>query len=125
MGIDPDDACPCSTSLAGAGVTSLTRYPGSQYRTLLQCRLGQALSILRELDQAKRELDASLVHAEASHNIEIMQETVYTLAGLYASMDYATSHAYAERAVSPARGCHDSILEASSLNRLGNVMTNV
>ena len=91
----------------------------------LRCRCGQALALLGAFDEAARELETALAEARAQGHAEVEQEALYALAGLYASHDYDTAHAWAKRALAFARERRDRPWEARTLNRLGNVLTNL
>jgi DNA-binding CsgD family transcriptional regulator/tetratricopeptide (TPR) repeat protein len=57
--------------------------------------------------------------------VDVEQEVAYDLAGLHSSRDYAVARHWAQRAVDLAQHSGDRRQLALSLNRLGNVLTNL
>jgi DNA-binding CsgD family transcriptional regulator len=91
----------------------------------LHCRCGQALARLGDFDAARDHLDAARALARHHGLVEVEQEALDELAGLYASRDYAVARQMAEEALTLARAGGDRHREGIALNRLGNVLTNL
>ena len=91
----------------------------------LHCRCGQALALLGAFERASEHLEQALSLANRRSDMEVAQEAVYALAGLFASRDYRKAEDYAQQAYRLARSRKVRIWEARTLNRLGNVFTNL
>ncbi len=98
---------------------------GQAGRAQMHCRCGEALALLGAFDEARRHLEAALLQAERHSDIDIEQESLHALAGLFASRDYLLAQHFAERSLALARSRQDQVWEGRALNRLGNVLTNL
>ncbi len=86
---------------------------------------GQALSLLGVFDDARHHLEEALCISRSHSDQSTEQQALYFLSGLYASQDYSHAMEMAEQSLALARFLKDPRREALSLNRLGNILTNV
>jgi DNA-binding CsgD family transcriptional regulator len=91
----------------------------------LHNRCGQALDLLGMFDDARGHFEAAISVARVARDTSAEQMAQYELASLYASRDYRLALDHAERALELSRANHDRRQEGRSLNRLGNVLTNM